>query len=147
MYCIYFELLVVNMHSKTWVISSKPFQCDSVNKYRFHTLHSSGRFNYVSIQARSQGGGSGGSSDPPPKWPNSTRSQDNPRIIIKGPKIWPIWPPPQNCLATGLLYAIKLYDTQLQGLTLRCLIIYYVKISILCKYYVKISNEWTVRER
>ena len=34
-------------------------------------------------------GGSGGSHDPPPppKWPNPTRSQDNPRVIIKGPKI------------------------------------------------------------
>ena len=31
---------------------------------------------------------------PHPKWPNPTRSQDNPRVIIKGPKIWPIWPPP-----------------------------------------------------
>ena len=24
---------------------------------------------------------------PPPKWPNATRSQYNPRVIIKGPKI------------------------------------------------------------
>ena len=53
-------------------------------------------------QARCQGGGQGGHLTPPPKWPNSTRSQDNPPVIIKGPKIWPIWPPPQKSLATGL---------------------------------------------
>ena len=30
---------------------------------------------------------------PPKKWPNSTQSQDNPRVIIKRPQIWPIWTP------------------------------------------------------
>ena len=35
---------------------------------------------------------------PPPKkkWPNPTRSQDNPRVIIKSPKIWPIWTSPPS---------------------------------------------------
>ena len=46
-------------------------------------------------------GGARGVIWPPTKWPNPTRSQDNPRVIIKGPKIWPIWPPPQRSLATG----------------------------------------------
>ena len=42
--------------------------------------------------ARGGGGGQEGHlpfppPPPPPKWPNPTRSQDNPRVIIKGPKI------------------------------------------------------------
>ena len=60
-------------------------------------------------QARSQGGVRG-VIWPPPKWPNSTRSQDNPRVIIKGPQIWPIWPPPQKSLATGL--NMELFELQ-----------------------------------
>ena len=41
-------------------------------------------------------------------------SQDNPRIIKKGPKIWPIWPPPslkkkkKKSLATGLQFILCL---------------------------------------
>ena len=44
---------------------------------------------------------------PPPllKWPNPTCSQDYPHVIIKGHKIWPIWPThPQKSPATGLKY-------------------------------------------
>ena len=45
------------------------------------------------------GGGQGAHLTPPPtpppnKWPNPMRSQDNPCVIIKGPKIWPIWHTP-----------------------------------------------------
>ena len=55
----------------------------------------------VKKQKNSQGGQGGHLTlHPPPahplKWPNSTCSQDYPRVIIKGPKIWPIWPSPQE---------------------------------------------------
>ena len=39
------------------------------------------------LQYRPVAGGGQGGHLTPPKWPNSTRSQDNPRVIVKGPKI------------------------------------------------------------
>ena len=42
-------------------------------------------------------GGGGGVKGVTPKWPNPTRLQDNPRVIIKGPKIW------RNDIRPGLL--------------------------------------------
>ena len=62
-------------------------------------------------QAHSRGGGRSSDPHPTPKWPSPMGSQDNPRVIIKGPKIWQYLNPPppphththtHKSLATGL---------------------------------------------
>ena len=80
------------------MLSSKQDDCTIM----YHRLINH-RLSRIKIQVRSRGGVRG-VMWPPTKWPNPTRSQDNPRIIIKGPKIWPIWSPPQKSLATGLKF-------------------------------------------